>query len=86
MNFVSKIKNKRTNLGYIIDTMWENWMWLIPSLCNHLLPILVERIQGVISSPSDQPNTLISDPSSRGPIVSPFTNIDANDNSSSLGH
>ncbi|KAK4713415.1 hypothetical protein R3W88_019322 [Solanum pinnatisectum] len=43
---------------------------LIPSLTDHMLPILVERVRGLISSTSSQPNTPMT------PVIPTPTNID----------
>ncbi|XP_015158526.1 uncharacterized protein [Solanum tuberosum] len=51
---------------------------MIPSLTNHLLPIFVEQIRGLISPASSQPDSPTNHPSTIAPVI-PFptaTNID----------
>ncbi|XP_060183280.1 uncharacterized protein LOC132613271 [Lycium barbarum] len=61
------------------ENMKELVMRLIPTLTDRLLPLFIEKARGVISSPSDHPNTPIDKPSVVTPIVPPPTTANIDD-------
>ncbi|XP_060182699.1 uncharacterized protein LOC132612617 [Lycium barbarum] len=61
------------------ENMEELVMRLIPTLTDRSLPLFIEKLRGVVSSPSHHPNTPINKPSVVTPIVPPHTTANVDD-------
>ncbi|KAH0730044.1 hypothetical protein KY289_001232 [Solanum tuberosum] len=51
------------------ENMDELVVRMIPSLINHLLPIFVEQVRGLISPASSQPDSATNHPSTIAPVI-----------------